>query len=389
MLDERIAAKANGVRSRPPTPPAEAVAADTAGPEPRLVLRFMLYAAVATCLAGCGILVFLRHEISDRTNRTFARHAHFLAATVLRDSLRPADFTSRVDGRRRSELDRLFGTKVLVEGAVRVKLWSPTGLVTYSNDHALAGSRAADLEEIDEALHGATAFEIGGLNAEGGTGRSIKTFSVYTPVRLVGAAKPSGVFELYEDYTPVASEVRSTFTPIAAVLVVALLLLYGSLFPILRRVTRALEARNRRLQEQTHALHMIVAAGEATGDELRRTSENYRRLIEATPLALVAIDRNGVVQRWNGAAERLFGWAEHEVIGRPTPIIPPDERPEFRRIRDYALSGETVVGLRVRRRRKDGKEFDVRLSTAPVVDSKGMIVAVIDRYDPIDAPTDS
>lgn len=43
-----------------------------------------------------------------------------------------------------------------------------------------------------------------------------------------------------------------------------------------------------------------------------------------TPLAVIAWDRDGRVQRWNDQAERLFGWSEAEALGRYTfEIAPP------------------------------------------------------------------
>ncbi|HEY6097463.1 MAG TPA: PAS domain S-box protein, partial [Candidatus Deferrimicrobium sp.] len=38
-------------------------------------------------------------------------------------------------------------------------------------------------------------------------------------------------------------------------------------------------------------------------------------LIEASPLAIVTFDPEGVVTMWNPAAERIFGWSENEALG--------------------------------------------------------------------------
>ena len=37
----------------------------------------------------------------------------------------------------------------------------------------------------------------------------------------------------------------------------------------------------------------------------------------------------GRVTIWNPAAERIFGWGEREVLGRPLPIVPEDLQEEF------------------------------------------------------------
>jgi PAS domain S-box-containing protein len=57
-------------------------------------------------------------------------------------------------------------------------------------------------------------------------------------------------------------------------------------------------------------------------DALRRTRDELELLIDASPIAIASFDRSRKVQRWNRAAERMFGWRHDEVIGRPLPIVP-------------------------------------------------------------------
>ncbi|MFI1993571.1 PAS domain S-box protein [Actinoplanes sp. NPDC020271] len=49
------------------------------------------------------------------------------------------------------------------------------------------------------------------------------------------------------------------------------------------------------------------------------------RAVDASSLAYVQVDRAGLIQDWNPAAERLFGWSRDEVLGRPLAdtIVPP------------------------------------------------------------------
>src|SRR5207244_5446198 len=64
-----------------------------------------------------------------------------------------------------------------------------------------------------------------------------------------------------------------------------------------------------------------------TQEALRGTSERLRVLIDASPLAIIAIDADGLVQNWNIAATTLFGWTEEDVIDKALPTIP-DDRPD-------------------------------------------------------------
>ena len=97
--------------------------------------------------------------------------------------------------------------------------------------------------------------DVSGLNHAGGKGTDVKVLETYVPVTLTGS-RPAGVFELYQDYRPVAAATRAAFLPIAGGLAVALLLLYAALFPILRRVTRRLREHVDEIEHQATHDHL-------------------------------------------------------------------------------------------------------------------------------------
>ncbi len=217
---------------------------------PRLVLRFAVYTALTLVLAGTGFLWFAHRNATTQAERAVRFHAGFVADTILRDRLRPSDFRRDVEGERRAVLDALFHREVLVGGALRVKLYSADGRVTYSNEHSLIGSRPSD-DDASEALAGKHVSDVTDLNHEGGPGGDVRVLETYAPVRF--RAGPVGVFELYQDYGPVARAARAAFLPIAVGLSLALVALYGALFPILRRVTLRLREHVDEIEHQ--ALH--------------------------------------------------------------------------------------------------------------------------------------
>src|SRR5690606_31805513 len=64
-------------------------------------------------------------------------------------------------------------------------------------------------------------------------------------------------------------------------------------------------------------------------DELRTTGEAYRTLLDASPLPIVGRDLAGRITLWNGAAARLFGYTEAEVLGEVGDMIPAGEDEGF------------------------------------------------------------
>ena len=108
--------------------------------------------------------------------------------------------------------------------------------------------------------------------------------------------------------------------------------------------------------------------------EANEQSQALRALIQASPLPIIARDRNAKVQMWNPAAERTFGWSEEEVLGSPYPLVPADKQNEFRANMERASRGDPLTGLETQRQRKDGTLIDVSIWTAPLPDGGAMVV---------------
>jgi PAS domain S-box-containing protein len=105
---------------------------------------------------------------------------------------------------------------------------------------------------------------------------------------------------------------------------------------------------------------------------LREINQTLQALIRACPLAVMVLDpEDGAVRLWNPAAERIFGWTEAEVLGRPLPIVSSDMRQEFRENLEKIMAGRMLQGVETRRQRKDGTLLDVSLWTAVVPDPQG------------------
>src|SRR5438093_11587411 len=113
--------------------------------------------------------------------------------------------------------------------------------------------------------------------------------------------------------------------------------------------------------------------GEEADQALRLTNEKLQGLIQASSLAIYALDREGKIRSWNAAAERIFGWSEAEALGRPVPSVPPEKEPEARQLQERVLRGETFTSIEARRQRKDGTLIDVSFSAAPLFDADGQV----------------
>ena len=90
-------------------------------------------------------------------------------------------------------------------------------------------------------------------------------------------------------------------------------------------------------------------------------------IVEHSNDAIFTRTLNGVITTWNAAAERIFGHAAGEIIGRSSRVLlPAGQRDEFRQLHDRILRGEVIRHFETERLRKDGQRIRVSLTLSPV-----------------------
>jgi PAS domain S-box-containing protein len=98
-------------------------------------------------------------------------------------------------------------------------------------------------------------------------------------------------------------------------------------------------------------------------------------IVESSNDAIVSKDLNGIITSWNGGAERLFGYAASEAIGKPiTMLIPADRENEEHGIIDRIRKGQRVEHYETVRRRKDGSLVEISLTVSPIKDRNGRVI---------------
>src|SRR6185369_12629787 len=112
--------------------------------------------------------------------------------------------------------------------------------------------------------------------------------------------------------------------------------------------------------------------------ELKRVEEARLRLaaiVESSDDAIIAKDLQGIITDWNSGAQRIFGYAAEEVIGRSvTLLIPPERMEEEALILSKLRKGERIDHFETVRVRKDGKRIDISLTTSPIKDKQGRTI---------------
>jgi PAS domain S-box-containing protein len=112
--------------------------------------------------------------------------------------------------------------------------------------------------------------------------------------------------------------------------------------------------------------------------ERKQADESLQRfaaIVEASGDAIIGKTLEGTVLTWNSGAERIYGYAAEEIVGRSVALlIPPDRPREIPDILDRLKRGECVEHFETVRVRKDGTRIDVSLTISPIKDAAGSIV---------------
>jgi two-component system cell cycle sensor histidine kinase/response regulator CckA len=90
--------------------------------------------------------------------------------------------------------------------------------------------------------------------------------------------------------------------------------------------------------------------------------------------AIVACTLDGKIVSWNIGAERIYGYASEEMIGKPLDLlIPPDRLDEFPQALTAVRRGDSLANYETVRLRKDGKRISVSLTESPIRGGSGRI----------------
>ena len=108
---------------------------------------------------------------------------------------------------------------------------------------------------------------------------------------------------------------------------------------------------------------------------LEREAFRLAAIVNSSDDAIASKDLNGIVQTWNKAAERMFGYSAAEIIGKPIRlIIPADRQGEEDEVLAKIRAGQSVEHFETIRQRKDGTPIEISLTVSPIRNAAGIVI---------------
>ena len=98
-------------------------------------------------------------------------------------------------------------------------------------------------------------------------------------------------------------------------------------------------------------------------------------IVESSEDAILGKTLGGIITSWNKGAERIYGFAAHEVVGNSVSILlPPGREQEMLQILRAVAFGESVDSYETVHRRKNGEEIHMFLTVSPICNLVGRII---------------
>ncbi|MBM2821284.1 MAG: two-component sensor histidine kinase [Thermoleophilia bacterium] len=257
----------------------------------RAVGQFVFASLVASVVLIVGSVLALRSLARDEAIRDARALTAFAAEGIVEPNLEQGVLTGKPAALRR--LERVVQERVLNDRVVRVKIWSRTGRLVYSDEPRLIGRRyQLGEDELEALVSHTTHAELSDLSRpensfERGQGSLLE---VYTQIRA-----PDGtplLFELYERFDSIIASGHRVWRAFLPPLVAALLLLWLVQVPLVWSISRRLQQRVAEREE------LLLSAIESSKlERLRIAAELHDGVIQdlaGVSYSLAAADRAGL-----------------------------------------------------------------------------------------------
>ena len=236
------------------------------GWKPSFLISFSLLGAFITAVIAIVFGWSLEYQLEQITLQQEAHSAADQVDLIVSPNLSLADLSAPLDSARYVQIDALIRKDILHGHIVHIKIWNKSGMVVYSDEESLVGQYFPVEDELEKALDGEIATDVFTLDKAENVGEKdlyTRLLEVYMPIRLPGSNEIVGVYEVYHDFAVIEPIIASTRRFVWISVSLGFLVLYGSLFTLVRNASHELIHRNQENkllyeQEQTRRAELTA-----------------------------------------------------------------------------------------------------------------------------------
>lgn len=349
-----------------------------------LLQRFTVASAaiavgLAVVLSAVTVQAIESFAISDE-----AQIAAELMLRTIAPQLRPADFTGTLPPDRAALLDTLFRAHGISDRALRIRLWRADGRLLYSNipEHGMVEIAGVDFSTQD----GFAVFLQNRDRVETAVPGVVRFF---VPVVAESDPRPLAAFEIFYDLTHLQEQLRYIRRTVWTAVPLGFLLLYTSVFVLVRGASRRLL----RQQADLIAAHLgtyqslasaIDAKDSYTGDHSTNVADLAAQAARALRLPADVVDDVRIAARLHDLGK--IGVPD-AILMKPGPLTPEEwaimrrhAQGGFEILEKAPLSERVKLAVRHSHERWDGAGYPAGLAgeAIPLI---ARIVAVADAYE--------
>jgi diguanylate cyclase (GGDEF)-like protein/PAS domain S-box-containing protein len=268
------------------------------GDRRRPSLRVSMIAICALLVVGMAFAVSV--NVAENLSRAAVNETIRNTEAVIRGFVDPlvGDELVGADPAKAAAINRELEQLVSSGQILRIKVWSPTAQVAYSDLPALRGRQFPLADDLEEALEGKPSAEFSDGDEEENVfeqGLADKLLSIYLPIHGTAGEDAVGVYEVYEDAAPILAEIDKTRMEALVIVGAYGLALILVLFLGFAGVSRLLARQNRLM---------------------RQSERRLRSLAQNSTDVNMIVNTDGTITFESSAVTRVLGHAEDARVGR-------------------------------------------------------------------------
>ncbi|MFC1855943.1 ATP-binding protein [Thermodesulfobacteriota bacterium] len=339
---------------------------------PKRIFLFGLFLFIlVTALLVFGILYNIKNELileSELHAGVVARHLSYELFDVY--DMQLDELMSEAD----EEFNNHFLSEVKPLGVDSIKIFDKNSYIVFSNDPTLVGAPSKDNQNVRRALDGEIISNI--ASAE----YYKKVYNVeidkdqietYLPIYDPSGGGVIGVFEIYQDYAPLALQINNAMKRTTIIIVGLMLCFSAVLFLLMRRSNIMITG------EKERHVKELESTVEKRTKELSESEKKYRTFLNNVTDSVAVVDRKGKFVQVNNKVLDVTGYSEEEIYsGNFVDIMEqtPDNISEAKKNFLSALKGKNVL-FELSVKRKDGRTIPLEILAKNIkYDGKNMVM---------------